>query len=131
VVSTYSKGGGKGGKHEYVSSVDSVGRISYAFVQTFAHGGGRVFQRLHSASAMFGISRFAHLPNGSVLFRLPDKVVLKQNTAEISSAMAMKYKELQMEKIGLVKAVTVLNTVQRKGQANVNVVDIEEEDDVE
>ncbi|KAJ7867756.1 hypothetical protein B0H14DRAFT_3588043 [Mycena olivaceomarginata] len=131
VITIYSKGGGKGGKHEYVPSVDSVGHVSYVFVQTFAYSGGRIFQRLHSASATLGISRYAHLPNGSILFRIPDKVTSKRNVAEVSSAMALKYKELQKEKKGLVLAVTTLNTVQRHGQPNANIADIEEEDDVD
>jgi hypothetical protein len=90
-----------------------------------------MFQRLHSASAALGISRYAHLPNGSILLRIPDKVALKHNVAEVSSAMALKYKELQKEKNRLVSAVTTLNTVQRRGQPNANIVDIEEDDDVD
>ncbi|KAJ7836918.1 hypothetical protein B0H14DRAFT_3460470 [Mycena olivaceomarginata] len=58
------------------------------------------------------------------------KVTSKRNVAEVSSAMALKYKELQKEKKGLV-AVTTLNTVQRHGQPNTNIADIEEEDDLD
>ncbi|KAJ7854101.1 hypothetical protein B0H14DRAFT_2580102 [Mycena olivaceomarginata] len=78
-----------------------------------------------------GISRYAHLPNGSILLRIPDKVALKHNVAEVSSTMALKYKELQKEKNRLVSVVTMLNTVQRRGQPNANIADIEEEDDVD
>ncbi|KAJ7839111.1 hypothetical protein B0H14DRAFT_3458876 [Mycena olivaceomarginata] len=112
VITIYSKGGGKAGKHEYVPSVDSVGHVSYVFVQTFAYSGGRIFQCLHSASATLGISRYAHLPNGSILFRIPDKVTSKRNVAEVSSAMAPKLQG-------------------RHGQPNANIADIEEEDDVD
>ncbi|KAJ7204642.1 hypothetical protein GGX14DRAFT_368541 [Mycena pura] len=122
---------GKGGKHDYVSSVDSVGRISYVFVQTFMHSAGRMFQRLHSASASLGISRFAHLPAGSIILRVPDKVKLKENVAEVSTAMALKYRELKSEQEELIKMVTALNTVQRKGQANINIMDVNEEEDVD
>ncbi|KAF7328133.1 hypothetical protein MVEN_02570400 [Mycena venus] len=131
VVTIYSKGGGKGGKHEYVSSFDSIGRISYVFTQTFLHSAGRMFQRLHSASASVGISRFAHLPAGSIILRISDQVKLKGNMAEVMPATALKYKELQSEQRELVRMVTVLNTVQRRGKANTNVMDLEEEDDVD
>ncbi|KAF7371887.1 hypothetical protein MVEN_00046000 [Mycena venus] len=131
VITIYSKGGGKGGKHEYVSSVDSIGRISYVFTQTFLHSAGRMFQRLHSASASLGISRFAHLPAGSIILRISDQVKLKGNMAEVMPATALKYKELQSEQRELVRMVTVLNTVQRRGKANTNVMDLEEEDDVD
>ncbi|KAJ7880549.1 hypothetical protein B0H14DRAFT_3434422 [Mycena olivaceomarginata] len=130
-TSCLPEGGGKAGKHDYVPSVDSIGRVSYVLVQTFAYSGGQMFQRLHSASAALGISRYAHLPTGSILLRIPDKVALKHNVAEVSSAIALKYKELQKEKNGLVSAVTTLNTVQRRGQPNANIADIEEDDDVD
>jgi hypothetical protein len=105
--------------------------VSYVFVQTFAYSGGQIFQHLHSASATLGISRYAQLPNGSILFRIPDKVTSKRNVTKVSSAMALKYKELQKEKKGLVLAVTTLNTVQWNGQPNTNIADIEEENDVD
>ncbi|KAJ7734200.1 hypothetical protein DFH07DRAFT_754450, partial [Mycena maculata] len=131
VITLYSKGAGKGGKHDYVSSVDNVGRVSYAFVQTYAHRTGRMYQRLHSASAILNISQFAHLPAGSLLFRIPDQVHLKDSVVTVSSAMALKYKEFQSEQKGLVAGVTTLNTVQRCGKSNINVVDLEEENDVD
>lgn len=131
MITLYSKGAGKGGKHDYVDHVDSIGRVSYAFVQTYAHRTGRMFQRLHSASATLAISRFAHLPAGSILYRIPDKVNSKDNVVEVSSEMALKYKKLLSEQKELVAGVTRLNTVQRRGKPNINVVDIEEEDDVD
>ncbi|KAJ7318539.1 hypothetical protein DFH08DRAFT_819813 [Mycena albidolilacea] len=121
VITIYSKGGGKAGKHEYVPSVDFIGHVSYVFVQTFAYSGGQIFQCLHSASATLGISQYAHLPNGSILLRIPDKFTFKCNVAE----------ELQKEKKGLVLAVITLNTVQQYGQTNANIADIEEEDNVQ
>ncbi|KAK7024874.1 hypothetical protein R3P38DRAFT_2778869 [Favolaschia claudopus] len=132
VITLYARGGGKAGKHDYVASVDSIGRVSYALLQTFAYsGGGRTFQRLHSSTGNLGISRFAHLPSGSILLRLPDKVNPKQHLVEISSAMTLKYKELQKEKGGLIRAVIALNTVQRQGQASISAIDLEDDDDEE
>ncbi|KAJ7764021.1 hypothetical protein DFH07DRAFT_770672 [Mycena maculata] len=119
VITMYSKGGGKAGKHEYMASVDSIGLIS----------AGRLFQRLHSASALLGISCFAHLPTGSIVLRIPDQVKLKGNMAEVMPATALKYKQLHSEQGELVRMATVLNTVQRRGKANVNVMDLEEGDD--
>jgi hypothetical protein len=70
---------------------------------------------------MVGVSRFAHVPSGSILFRVPDKVTLgKQNFVELSSATTLK--ELLTEKKGLLWAATVLNIVQRRGVDNVNIV---------
>ncbi|KAJ7438683.1 hypothetical protein B0H11DRAFT_2358259 [Mycena galericulata] len=117
------------GKHDYVDHVDSIGRVSYAFVQTYAHRTGRMFRR--SASATLTISRLAHLPAGSILYRIPDKVNSKDNVVEVSSEMALKYKKLLSEQKELVAGVTRLNTVQRHGKPNINVVDIEEEEDVD
>ncbi|KAJ7717083.1 hypothetical protein B0H14DRAFT_3901293 [Mycena olivaceomarginata] len=80
-----------------ITIVDSIGRISYVFVQTFLHSAGRMFQRLHSATASLGISRFAHLPAGSILLRIPDQVKLKGNMAEVMPATALTYKQLHSE----------------------------------
>ena len=56
-----------------------VGKISYLLAQTFEHSGGRSFRRIHLASSMLGVSRFAHLSSGSILVRIPDQVKLTVN----------------------------------------------------
>ncbi|KAJ7212580.1 hypothetical protein GGX14DRAFT_393481 [Mycena pura] len=46
---------------------------------------GCMFQRTHSGSTALSISRFARLPAGSVLFRVPDKVTLKAVCKELQT----------------------------------------------
>ncbi|KAJ7745545.1 hypothetical protein DFH07DRAFT_776655 [Mycena maculata] len=54
---------------------------------------------------------------------------LKGNMAEVMPATALKYKQLHFKQGELVLMATVLNTVQRRGKVNVNVMDLEEGDD--
>ncbi|KAJ7192601.1 hypothetical protein GGX14DRAFT_578036 [Mycena pura] len=132
VITIYSKAGGKAGAHAFIEEADTIGSVSFVLAQTYEHAAGRTFRRVHSTSVMVGVSRFAHLPSGSILFRVPDKVTQgKQNFVELSSATTLKFKELLTEKKELLWAATVLNTVQRRGADNVNIVDIEEDDDVD
>ncbi|KAJ7234775.1 hypothetical protein B0H12DRAFT_1027852 [Mycena haematopus] len=131
VITMYSKGGGKAGKHNWISTAHGVGKISYVFTQTFQHSGGRVFRRVHLASALLGVSRFAHLLSGSILVRIMDPINLTTNGAEVSRQTAALLRQLQDEKSGLIRMVTILNTVQRKGAGNVNVMDVEEDDGVD
>ncbi|KAJ7504877.1 hypothetical protein B0H11DRAFT_1904953 [Mycena galericulata] len=72
-----------------------------------------------------------YTPTGSIFYRIPDKVNLKDNVAEVSSEMALKYKTLLLEEKGLIVGVTRLNTVQRRGKPNISIVDIEEEENVD
>ena len=131
VLSIYSKGGGKAGRHDWVPQVPGIGKISYILAQTFEHSGGRSFRRIHRASSMLGVSRFAHLPSGSILVRIPDLVKLTPAMAEVSRTTAVLFKNLQDERSGLVQMVTTLNTVQKKGKGNINIMDVEEEGGVE
>ena len=127
----YSKGGGKAGAHAYIQAADTIGSISFVLAQTYEHAKGRTFRRIHSATAMVGVSRFAHIPPGSVLFRVPDKVSQTNNFVDLSSASTLKFNELLREKKELLWAATVLNTVQRRGADNVNIVDLDDDDDVD
>ena len=127
----YSKGGGKAGAHAYIQAADTIGSISFVLAQTYEHAKGRTFRRIHSATAMVGVSRFAHIPPGSVLFRVPDKVTQMNNFVDLSSASTLKFNELLREKKELLWAATVLNTVQRRGAKNVNIVDLDDDDDVD
>ncbi|KAJ7483909.1 hypothetical protein B0H11DRAFT_1914403 [Mycena galericulata] len=42
-----------------------------------------------------------YTPAGSIFYRIPDKVNLKDNVAEVSSEMALKYKTLLLKEKGL------------------------------
>ncbi|KAJ7458018.1 hypothetical protein B0H11DRAFT_1738037, partial [Mycena galericulata] len=123
--------GGKAGRHDWVPQVSGIGKISYILAQTFEHSSGRSFRRIHRASSMLGVSRFAHLPPGSILVQVPDKVKLTAAMAEVSRNTAILLQTLKDELPGLIRMVTKLNTVQRKGKGNVNILDIEEEDCVD
>ncbi|KAJ7212984.1 hypothetical protein GGX14DRAFT_564031 [Mycena pura] len=132
VLSLYAKGGGKAGAHAFISEADNIGPISFVFAQSYEHVGGHTFRRVHSGTAaMLGISRFAHIPAGSILLRVPDGVNMKQNFVELSSATTVKFKDLLGEKDRLVWMTTVLNTVQRRGADNVNIMDLDGDNDVD
>ncbi|KAJ7203238.1 hypothetical protein GGX14DRAFT_570120 [Mycena pura] len=134
ILSMYAKGGGKAGAHAFIPQADSISPISFVLAQTYEHAGGRTFRRVHAgAAAMLGISRFAHVPAGSVLLRVPDTVATKPNQlqVELSSATTVKFRELLSEKDQLVWFTTVLNTVQRRGVDNVNIIDMDADDDVD
>ncbi|KAJ7444958.1 hypothetical protein B0H11DRAFT_1930745 [Mycena galericulata] len=102
----------------------------YILAQTFEHSSGRSFQRIHRASSMLGVSHFAHLPPGSILVQVPDKVKLTA-VAVVSRNTAILLQTLKDELPGLTRMVTKLNTVQRKWKGNVNILDIEEDDCVD
>lgn len=126
----YSKGGGKGGRHDWVPDVTNIGRISYVAVRVYQHSGGRSFRRIHRDAAFLGISTFAHLTSGAVLTRIPDSVSVNDRTADVSKKTAALFVELMSEKTALVRVSTALTTVQRKGTPNINIHNIEEEDGV-
>ncbi|KAJ7050250.1 hypothetical protein C8F01DRAFT_1092627 [Mycena amicta] len=62
-------------------------------------------------------------------FRIP--LIDNERIAELSKKTFNVYKELILEKAGLIRIVTVLTTVQRKGSTNVNVLEVEEDDGVD
>ena len=79
---------------------------------------------------MLGISHFAHLASGAVL-RIADGVHVDDHAAEVSKKTAALFVGLQHEKAGVLRMVTVLTTVQRKGASNISIADVEEDDGVE
>ncbi|KAJ7206823.1 hypothetical protein GGX14DRAFT_396755 [Mycena pura] len=67
-------------------------------------------------------SSFVHLPLGVV--QIADNVKVDERAAEISNKMFTMFKELQTQKAGLVRMVSVLTAVKRKG----NALNLEEDD---
>ncbi|KAJ7191853.1 hypothetical protein GGX14DRAFT_596768 [Mycena pura] len=130
VITLYSKGCGKGGRHDWVSRSTNIGEVSYAVARTYEHSGGRSFRRIHQSAAILGLSTFAHLPSGAIIVRVPDGINLTERSAEVSKKTIAMFTELQREKAGLIRMVTVLTTVQRKSGANINVLDLEEDDGI-
>ena len=81
--------------------------------------------------AAVGVSTFAHLSSGAVLVRVANTVVVTERAAEISKKTAAMFVELVGEKEALMRMKTILTTVQRKGRANINILDIVEDDGVD
>ncbi|KAJ7198955.1 hypothetical protein GGX14DRAFT_664555 [Mycena pura] len=124
IITTYSKGGGKAGRHDWVSQVSSIGQLSYGLARLYQHSSGRIFNRVHRAARALAISTFAHLPSGAILVQIADNVKVEERAAEISNKTFMMFKEFQTQKAGLVRMVSVLTAVKRKG----NVLNLAEDD---
>ncbi|KAJ7229911.1 hypothetical protein GGX14DRAFT_553416 [Mycena pura] len=131
VITLYSKGGGKGGRHDWIPQILNIAQVSYAAVRVYQYSGARSFRRIHRQTAAVGVSTFAHLPSGAVLVRVADTVVVTERAAEISKKTAAMFVELVGEKEALMRMTTILTTVQRKGRANSNILDIVEDDGVD
>ncbi|KAF8135369.1 hypothetical protein K438DRAFT_1640094, partial [Mycena galopus ATCC 62051] len=132
VMTMYSKSGGKAGTHGWVSTCDTIGSLSYMIVQLYQHSYRRQFKLTDRNYAALGTLRFAHLPANSFLALLPrDDELIKHFPTHLQvGTQAQKiFDELRAETEALGKAVASLNTVQRKGKANANLVDIDEEDE--
>ncbi|KAJ7209552.1 hypothetical protein GGX14DRAFT_395049 [Mycena pura] len=108
----------------------NIGQVSYAVARTYEHSGGRSFRRIHQSAAILGLSTFAHLPSGAIIVWVPDGITLTERSAEVSKKTIAMFTELQREKAGLIRMVTALTTVQRKSGADINVLDLEEDDGV-
>ncbi|KAJ6617205.1 hypothetical protein B0H10DRAFT_1797924, partial [Mycena sp. CBHHK59/15] len=136
VITMYSKNGGKAGAHSFTQSCESIGALSYLFVQTYEHAYRRQFKSAHSRDSALGTVRFVHLPSNSFLAIVPleenDPNSVKAFTSHIEIGLRTYkvFEALMAEKELLCKAVASLNTVRRKGKANVNIVDVAEDDGV-
>jgi hypothetical protein len=130
----YSKNGGKAGAHSWVPTCDTIGSLSYMIVQLYQHSYRRQFKFSDRNYAALGTLRFAHLPSNSFLFLLPqgsdaEAVNEFRDHVEIGLRAQRVFEELRAEKDMLGKAVASLNTIRRKGKANVNILEIEEEEE--
>ncbi|KAJ7176665.1 hypothetical protein C8R46DRAFT_889360 [Mycena filopes] len=133
VITMYSKNGGKAGAHAWVPTCDTIGSLSYLVVQLYQHSYRRQFKFTDRNYPALGTLRFAHLPSSSFLSILPqgnDTEAIKtyRDHVEIGVRAQKIFEELRMEKEMLGKAVASLNTVQRKGKAMANILEIEEDD---
>ena len=105
-------------------------------VQLYQHSYRRQFKLNNRNFAALGTLRFAHLPSNSFLFLLPqgkdtEAVTVFRDHVEIGVKAQQIFEEFRAEKELLAKAVASLNTVRRKGKANVNILGIEEEEEPE
>ncbi|KAJ7061002.1 hypothetical protein C8F01DRAFT_1253476 [Mycena amicta] len=94
----------------------------------YQHSSGRTFNRVHRAARALGVSTFSHLPSGAILVRIAKTVKVDDHAAEISNKTFTIFKELQTQKAGLLRMVSTLTAVKRKGNAGVNGLDLEEDD---
>jgi hypothetical protein len=86
--------------------------------------------------AALGTLRFTHLPSNCFLFLLPqDKDAEAINNFRDHVGVGQRaqriFEELLAEKEKLAKAVASLNTVWQKGKANVNILEMDEEEEAE
>ncbi|KAF7335957.1 hypothetical protein MSAN_02309100 [Mycena sanguinolenta] len=133
VKTMYSKSGGKAGTHSWIATTDTIGSLSFLVAQVYEHEFRRRFRTIHRADALLGTIRFAHLPVGSFLALLPKDEAVKSFPTHIEiGARAYKiFDDLVAEKEQLSKAVASLNTVRRKGKANIHVLELSEDDCIE
>ncbi|KAJ7913468.1 hypothetical protein B0H13DRAFT_1612575, partial [Mycena leptocephala] len=132
VITMYSKNGGKAGAHSPVDRCDSIGALSYLFVQTYENSFRRQFRNTRRSDLPLGtINRFAHLPSNSFLTILPaggTSVKIFSNHIEIGLRAYNIFQGLMAEKELLSKAVASLNTVRRRGKQHISLVEIPEDD---
>ncbi|KAJ7433410.1 hypothetical protein FB451DRAFT_1064410 [Mycena latifolia] len=133
VVTMYSKNGGKAGAHAWSSTSESIGALSFIVVQVFEHEFRRHFKIIPHSAASLGTLRFEHLPANSFLALLPKDETIKtfHNHVEVGLRAHKIFEELTSEKEALAKAVASLNTVRRKGKANIHITELAEDDCVE
>ncbi|KAJ7776539.1 hypothetical protein DFH07DRAFT_731901 [Mycena maculata] len=130
VVTMYSKNGGKSGAHSWTPTCSTIGALSFLVVQVYELEHRRHFKVIPHCTAALGTVRFEHLPANSFLALLPKEESIKtlHNHVEIGLRAHKIFEELVLEKDVLAKAVSSLNTVRRKGRANVHIMQLPEDD---
>ena len=69
----YSRGGGKNGKNEWVSTTSSITALSKVVVQIFEHSHGRQFSSKQTTTAVLNVFQFGIIPPSNVLTLLQSK----------------------------------------------------------
>ncbi|TFY52047.1 hypothetical protein EVG20_g10728 [Dentipellis fragilis] len=116
VLTMYEKGGGKAGKHGWVSYSTSIGAVSYIVAQVWQHAGNRrrQFMTYHGKTKELCLLRYAHFPAFSFLYLLPHHSItsppMNNNTfVEMSGPMFDKvYSKMLAEKGAIMRAVHAL-----------------------
>ncbi|KAJ7752256.1 hypothetical protein DFH07DRAFT_774550 [Mycena maculata] len=130
VVTMHSKNGDKAGAHSWTPTCSTTGALSFLVVQVYEQEHHRHFKVIPHYTAALGTVRFEHLLANSFLALLPKEESIKalHNHIEIGLHAHKSFKELVLEKDVLEKAVSSLNTVRRKGRANVHITQLPEDD---
>ncbi|KAJ6595387.1 hypothetical protein B0H10DRAFT_2329151 [Mycena sp. CBHHK59/15] len=134
VKTMYAKNGGKAGAHAWTPKCESIGALSYLVVQVYQHSYRRQFKMIHRSDVFLGTLRYAHLPSNSFLALVglaDDTVKTFRDHVEIDGRSHKIFEDLMAERELLAKAVASLNTMRRKGQANINIMELPEDDGVE
>ncbi|KAJ6614611.1 hypothetical protein B0H10DRAFT_2221177 [Mycena sp. CBHHK59/15] len=114
VMTMYTKNGGKAGAHAWTPTSESVGALSFVVAQVYE----LEFRR-----------RFRIIPNTLRIW--DESVKTSYSHVEIGTRAQIIFVELAVEKEVLAKAVAGLNTVRRKGKANIHIMELPEDDYIE
>jgi hypothetical protein len=119
VLTMYEKGGGKGGKHGWVSTATSIGTVSYIPVQIWQQFPRQCQFRVvwHAPTLHLGLPMFNHLPCLRFLLYIPPQSVrvLSSGMLELTQAFYEKvYMDYLAQQAAIVVAVDWLIKKSRK-----------------
>ncbi|EEB92794.1 hypothetical protein MPER_08647, partial [Moniliophthora perniciosa FA553] len=95
VITCYSKGGGKHGKHCAVTSAENVSALSYIAVQLFEHIHGGIFRPTPSLTATLQLNAFALISSSAFLTITPATRSSQGNVRLPSAEELTIFKDLQ------------------------------------
>ncbi|KAJ6579400.1 hypothetical protein B0H10DRAFT_1958754 [Mycena sp. CBHHK59/15] len=129
----YNKNGGKAGTHAWTPTSESIRALSFVVVRVFELEFRRRFKVIPKHASVLGTVCFAHLPANSFLALLPKKEPVKifQSHLEIGPRAHTMSQEIAEETVLLAKAAASLNTVRRKGKANIHIMELPEDEGID
>ncbi|KAG8700389.1 hypothetical protein FRC08_004733 [Ceratobasidium sp. 394] len=107
VLTLYSKGGGKAGKHGWVNNQKNLGSVSNLLVQLWEHWMDHDFRSVPKGTATHYAKRYAHIRSQSVLYVASSNEKLELHTDELvrlNSSLFTLWKGLNKE-LGTIVAV--------------------------
>ncbi|KAJ7212626.1 hypothetical protein GGX14DRAFT_393526 [Mycena pura] len=129
VITLYFEGGGKAGRHDWVPQLPAEYRPTLVcWCSDLSTAGFSMHPLRRGADWSFNVC--SSCP-GVILVRIAGSVSLTDRAADMSKKTAALFIELSKEKAALVRTATALTTVRREGKANVNILDVEEDDGVD
>ncbi|KZV94435.1 hypothetical protein EXIGLDRAFT_767081 [Exidia glandulosa HHB12029] len=117
VITFYSKGGGKAGRHGFVTKAVSAGQLSYVCVQAFEFVYGRHFRARFGACGAMGVYTFHQVPYHRVLFNLSTfhQVVVVDQEVRIPEPAFEVFRRAR-DSEGIQTALRALNPRTKQGQ---------------
>ncbi|KAH7904198.1 hypothetical protein BJ138DRAFT_1240158 [Hygrophoropsis aurantiaca] len=116
VITLYTKGAGKNGKHSAVLQVDTITAISYVGVQLFQQLFRQQFRAIPEATALFQCHQFAHLPSMAFLCVLVQSLKITPTGFDLNATDLTLFETL---KSASAKLTNVVKISRRRGKANV------------